>query len=256
MDKTKKIEKKEKKAKIFCKSNFIEKEAEESEENENKSKSLKKMESNLLKDTQYSSEVYSYEDSYGISSDNETEKIEKQMITNRNILNKEKIEKIEIVKIKRKRNQKGKKNKDKKRYLNHIKKDMNKIKQAFGIVNGKLNIGFDENKESNEIKINSENNITPEKKIKCEDDEDVKLLKMSNERKTIAEVNKNKNNDFIKRIKDNETFIKNNIINNEIDSKLKKNNSCIILKNKERKGIHPKLKLYNMKGAFLNKKKK
>ena len=42
------------------------------------------MESNLLKDTQYSSEVYSYEDSYGISSDNETEKIEKQMITNRN----------------------------------------------------------------------------------------------------------------------------------------------------------------------------
>ena len=161
MDKTKKIEKKEKKAKIFCKSNFIEKEAEESGENENKSKSLKKMESNLLKDTQYSSEVYSYEDSYGISSDNETEKIEKQMITNRNILNKEKIEKIEIVKIKRKRNQKGKKNKDKKRYLNHIKKDMNKIKQAFGIVNGKLNIGFDENKESNEIKINSENNITP-----------------------------------------------------------------------------------------------
>ena len=67
------------------------------------------------------------------------------------------MEKIEIVKIKRKRNQKGKKNKDKKRYLNHIKKDMNKIKQAFGIVNGKLNIGFDENKESNEIKINSEN---------------------------------------------------------------------------------------------------
>ena len=35
---------------------------------------------------------------------------------------------------------------------------MNKIKQAFGIVNGKLNICFNENIKNNEI-INNENNI-------------------------------------------------------------------------------------------------
>ena len=67
------------------------------------------------------------------------------------------------------------------------------------------------------------------------------------------------NNDFIKKIKENKNFIKNNNIiidddsetnngkmrNNKNDIGLKRNNSM----------LHPKLKLYNLKGAFLNKKK-
>ena len=129
-------------------------------------------------------------------------------------------------------------------------------------MNGKLNIGFAENKENSNLNDKNEgnsNNPTPAKKFKDEDDEDVLVLKMSNERKKIENINKKMNNDFIKRIKENENFIKNNNIiidddsetnngkmrNNKNDIGLKRNNSM----------LHPKLKLYNLKGAFLNKKK-
>ena len=95
---------------------------------------------------------------------------------------------------------------------------------------------------------------TPEKKFKDEDDEDVLLLKMSNERKNISNINKNNNLDFIKRLKENDNFIrKNNIIVNEEN---KRSKSQILRRNTEKILFHPKLKLYNMKGVFLNKKKK
>ena len=98
MDKTKIVPKK---PKIFSVKNFIEKEAEE--EIELVKKDSNKLNIVSLKDTQYSSEVNNPEDdSYGISSDNDTEKIEKQIITNRALLNKEKMEKEKSKKIKRK----------------------------------------------------------------------------------------------------------------------------------------------------------
>ena len=247
MDKVKELPKK---AKKFILKDFIEREAEEDDEVDKKDKNQLNIE--LVKDTQYSSEVNNEEDSYGISSDNDTEKIEKQIISNRMLLNKEKNAK-EKNKIKRKRKPslKKKNNKNKKRTMKYIEKNVKKIDKTLGIINGKLNICFDENRENKEININD--NKTPEKKFKDEDDEDFLLLKMSNERRNISKANKINNESFIKRMKENENFIKKN---NIIIDEGKRSKSQIIKRKSEQILLHPKLKLFNMKGAFLNKKKK
>ena len=78
MDKSAAEPHKEKKEKIFSIKNFIEKEAEE--EIELDKKGINKTNPISLKDTQHSSEENNPEDdSYGISSDNDTEKIEQQL---------------------------------------------------------------------------------------------------------------------------------------------------------------------------------
>lgn len=245
MDKAKIIPKKPKK---FSLKNYIEREAEEETDLNN---SKKKLNIEPLKDTQYSTDVNNENDSYGISSDNDTENKEKQMLLNREILNKEKISK-EKKKIKRKRKPSLEKKENKKRSLKDIKNKIKKIDETLGIINGKLNIRFDVNRENKEINIDM--NKTPEKKFKLEEDEDFLLLKMSNERKNISNLNKKNNANFIKRIKDNESFIKNNNI--IISTESKRSKSHIITRKTEKNGMHPKLKLFNMKGAFLNKKKK
>ena len=127
-------------------------------------------------------------------------------------------------------------------------------------MNGKLNIRFAENKENKNI-INDKNiDTTPEKKFKDEDDEEIDRLKLSNEKRAIENVNKKINNDFIKRLKENENFIKNkNIIISDgsgfSNEKLKRNKSDINLNRKDLLK-HPRLKLYSLKGAFLNRNKK
>ena len=101
---------------------------------------------------------------------------------------------------------------------------------------------------------------TPEKKFEDEDGEEIHKLKQSDEKRTIENVNKKINDDFIKRLKENENFIKNNNIiigdgtgfNKDI---LKRNKSDISL-NIRSIQIKRKLKLYSFKGAFLNKNKK
>ena len=250
MDKTKIAPKK---PKIFSVKNFIEKEAEEEIELVKKDSNSNKLNIVSLKDTQYSSEVNNPEDdSYGISSDNDTEKIEKQIITNRALLNKEKMEKEKSKKIKRKIKPILEKKDNKKRVMKHIENNAKKVDKVLGIINGKLNICFEENRENKDINV--DNNKTPEKKIEAKDDQDLLLIKMSNERKKISNVNKRNNESFIKRIKDNENFIKkNNII---ISEEGKRSKSLIVKKKSEEIVAHPKLKLYNLKGVFLNKKKK
>ena len=248
--------------KIFTLKNFIEKEAEE----DNITKE-EKLDSNQNKDTQYSTQINNEEDSYGISSDNDTEKIlskkkSKDFASHRLLLQKEIIEDEKIIKnqLKRKRMPKFEKKDNKRRTAEHIKNNINKIENSLGIINGKLNIGFSENKENKNVNNENDGDKTPEKKFKDEDDEEVEKLKMANERRKIENINKNINTDFIKRIKDNENFLKNNNIiiddGSEMSNKkkFKRNNSEIGI---NRKNIlsHPKLKLYNLKGAFLNKKK-
>ena len=254
MDKVAAEPHKEKKEKIFSIKNFIEKEAEE--EIELDKKGINKTNPISLKDTQHSSEENNPEDdSYGISSDNDTEKVEEQMISNRALLNQEKMKKDKFGKIKRKSVPLHEKKDNKKRKLKYIEKNSKKVDKILGIINGKLNICFEENRENKDINNINVNTIkTPEKKFKDEDDEDVLLLKMSNERKNISNANKNNNLDFIKRMKENENFIrKNNIIVNDEN---KRSKSQILRRNTEKILFHPKLKLYNMKGVFLNKKKK
>ena len=252
--------------KKFSLKKFVEKEAEEEDFMNKKEKIVLTQ----MKDTQYSSEINKDDDSYGISSEDNTEKIfqktrSKELISHRLLLQKEMEKdkrKVNNQHLKRKRIPIVEKKNNKKRAVEHAKKNINKIESSLGIVNGKLNIGFAENKENSNLNDKNEgnsNNPTPAKKFKDEDDEDVLVLKMSNERKKIENINKKMNNDFIKRIKENENFIKNNNIiidddsetnngkmrNNKNDIGLKRNNSM----------LHPKLKLYNLKGAFLNKKK-
>ena len=248
MDKEIKVIKKEK---IFAKKNFVEREAEEEDDNENKK--IKKLDSVPFKDTQYSSDLNNEEeDSYGISSENDTEKVEKQIIINILLLNKEKMEKEKKEKRKRKSLPECEKKDRKKNTLKQIEKNMNKVDRTLGIINGKLNICFDENRENKEVNIDLDINKTPEKKLKIEDDEDILLLKMSVERKNISNINKNNNKDFIKRMKDNENFLKNNNIIINDGSKRSKS----VLNNDRKNKKFPKIKLFNMKGAFLAKKKK
>ena len=242
----------EKKEKIFSIKNFIEKEAEE--EVELDKKGINKIKTVSLKDTQHSSdeENNAEEDSYGISSENNTEEAEKQIIINRTLLNKEKMEKEKIGKIKRKIRPSFDIKDNKKRKMKIIEKNSKKIDKILGIINGKINICFEENRENKDINV--DNNKTPEKKIEAKDDQDLLLIKMSNERKKISNVNKRNNESFIRRIKDNENFIrKNNII---ISEEGKRSKSLIVKKKSEEIVAHPKLKLYNLKGVFLNKKKK
>jgi hypothetical protein len=252
--------------KKFSLKKFVEKEAEE----EDIIKIKDKLVLTQIKETQDSSEINKDDDSYGISSEDNTEKIvenkrSKELISHRLLFQKEMEKdkrKTNNQHLKRKRIPIIEKKNNKKRAIDHAKKNINKIESSLGIVNGKLNIGFAENKENSNLNDKNEgnsNNPTPAKKFKDEDDEDVLVLKMSNERKKIENINKKMNNDFIKRIKENENFIKNNNIiidddsetnngkmrNNKNDIGLKRNNSM----------LHPKLKLYNLKGAFLNKKK-
>ena len=244
----------------FSLKNFVIREAEE----EN---SFKKNNSTDIqaKDTQYTSQINKEEDndSYGVPSDNETEKnTSKELATHRLILQKGiENESKEIKKnLKRKRNPKIEKKDNKKRIAENIKnnKDSDKIQPSLGIINGKLNIGFAENKENKDI--NDDRNKTPEKKVE-EEDEEIDKLKLSNERKKIENVNKKINKDFIKRMKENENFIKNNNIimadgsDAKIGNNMKRNKSDIDINKKSEFG-HKKLKLYNFKGAFLNKNKK
>ena len=244
----------------FSLKNFVIREAEE----EN---SFKKNNSTDIqaKDTQYTSQINKEEDndSYGVPSDNETEKnTSKELATHRLILQKGiENESKEIKKtLKRKRNPKMEKKDNKKRIAENIKnnKDSDKIQPSLGIINGKLNIGFAENKENKDI--NDDRNRTPEKKVE-EEDEEIDKLKLSNERKKIENVNKKINKDFIKRMKENENFIKNNNIimadgsDAKIGNNMKRNKSDIDINKKSEFG-HKKLKLYNFKGAFLNKNKK
>ena len=244
----------------FSLKNFVIREAEE----EN---SFKKNNSTDIqaKDTQYTSQINKEEDndSYGVPSDNETEKnTSKELATHRLILQKGiENESKEIKKnLKRKRNPKIEKKDNKKRIAENIKnnKDSDKIQTSLRTINGKLNIGFEENKENKDI--NDDRNRTPEKKVE-EEDEEIDKLKLSNERKKIENVNKKINKDFIKRMKENENFIKNNNIimadgsDAKIGNNMKRNKSDIDINKKSEFG-HKKLKLYNFKGAFLNKNKK
>ena len=252
--------------KKFSLKNFIIKEAEEDIPLKNKNS-----DEVPVKDTQYSSQVKKEEeDSYGIPSDNDTEKIttpkklSKELATHRVALQKEIIKEEKKVKknLKRKNIAVFEKKDNRKRIAEHIKKNIIKSQNNFGIINGKLNIGFAENKENKNI--NDENkDKTPEKKFQDEDDEEIDRLKLSNERKKIENVNKNINKDFIKRMKDNEDFLKNNniILGDGIDFSnekiLKRNKSDIGLGlNKKNPLGHNRLKLYSFKGAFLNKNKK
>ena len=244
----------------FSLKNFVIREAEE--ENPFKKNNSTEIQA---KDTQYTSQINKEEDndSYGIPSDNEIEKNTlKELATHRLILQKGiENESKEIKKtLKRKRNPKMEKKDNKKRIAENIKKDkdLDKIQTSLGIINGKLNIGFAENKENKDI--NNDRNRTPEKKVE-EDDEEIDKLKLSNERKKIENVNKKINKDFIKRMKENENFIKNNNIimadgsDAKIGNNMKRNKSDIDINKKSEFG-HKKLKLYNFKGAFLNKNKK
>ena len=244
----------------FSLKNFVIREAEE--ENPFKKNNSTEIQA---KDTQYTSQINKEEDndSYGVPSDNETEKnTSKELATHRLILQKGiENESKEIKKnLKRKRNPKIEKKDNKKRIAENIKnnKDSDKIQPSLGIINGKLNIGFAENKENKDI--NDDRNRTPEKKVE-EEDEEIDKLKLSNERKKIENVNKKINKDFIKRMKENENFIKNNNIimadgsDAKIGNNMKRNKSDIDINKKSEFG-HKKLKLYNFKGAFLNKNKK
>ena len=244
----------------FSLKNFVIREAEE--ENPFKKNNSTEIQA---KDTQYTSQINKEEDndSYGIPSDNEIEKnTSKELAAHRLILQKGiENESKEIKKtLKRKRNPKMEKKDNKKRIAENIKKDkdLDKIQTSLGIINGKLNIGFAENKENKDI--NDDRNRTPEKKVE-EDDEEIDKLKLSNERKKIENVNKKINKDFIKRMKENENFIKNNNIimadgsDAKIGNNMKRNKSDIDINKKSEFG-HKKLKLYNFKGAFLNKNKK
>ena len=244
----------------FSLKNFIIREAEE--ENPFKKNNSTEIQA---KDTQYTSQINKEEDndSYGVPSDNEIDKnTSKELATHRLILQKGiENESKEIRKnLKRKRNPKIEKKDNKKRIAENIKKnkDLDKIQTSLGIINGKLNIGFAENKENKDI--NDDRNRTPEKKVE-EDDEEIDKLKLSNERKKIENVNKKINKDFIKRMKENENFIKNNNIimadgsDAKIWNNMKRNKSDIDINKKSEFG-HKKLKLYNFKGAFLYKNKK
>ena len=244
----------------FSLKNFIIREAEE--ENPFKKNNSTEIQA---KDTQYTSQINKEEDndSYGVPSDNEIDKnTSKELATHRLILQKGiENESKEIRKnLKRKRNPKIEKKDNKKRIAENIKKnkDLDKIQTSLGIINGKLNIGFAENKENKDI--NDDRNRTPEKKVE-EDDEEIDKLKLSNERKKIENVNKKINKDFIKRMKENENFIKNNNIimadgsDAKIGNNMKRNKSDIDINKKSEFG-HKKLKLYNFKGAFLYKNKK
>ena len=183
----------------FSLKNFVIREAEE----EN---SFKKNNSTDIqaKDTQYTSQINKEEDndSYGVPSDNETEKnTSKELATHRLILQKGiENESKEIKKnLKRKRNPKIEKKDNKKRIAENIKnnKDSDKIQPSLGIINGKLNIGFAENKENKDI--NDDRNRTPEKKVE-EEDEEIDKLKLSNERKKSENENKKMNKGYIKRM--------------------------------------------------------
>ena len=223
------------------------------------------------KDTQYTSQINKEEDSYGVPSDNDTEKnitpkkLSHELETHRSILQKELIleeEKNKKKNLKRKHIPVFEKKDNRKRIETNIRKNIIRSKNL-GIINGKLNIGFAENKENKNVNDENNREKTPIKKFQDEDDEEIDRLKLSNERKNIENVNKNINKDFIKRMKDNEDFLKNNniILGDGIDfnkeKKMKRNKSEVGLGLDKKNGLgHNRLKLYCFKGAFLNKNRK
>ena len=118
--------------------------------------------------------------------------------------------------------------------MNKVKNDIDNV---LGIINGKLNISFTPNKfvdVNNEIEPKNQQNDNNNK-------HEMDKLKLLDEENKIKLFSKNKiNDDFIQRIKDNNKFIKNNIIlKDNLDVSIKKNHS---------------LKLYKLKGDYLNKK--
>ena len=129
--------------------------------------------------------------------------------------------KAKISKLKTKNNRK--------RIIEHIKKNIYKLKDIFSIMDGELDIIPEE---------------TDFKKFDIDTDE----IKLKEEEIEIAKFSKKNNEDFIKRIKENNNFIKkNNIIINDEVKEEKKDNS-------KQKQSSYKLKLYQFKGLYLNKK--
>jgi len=120
------------------------------------------------------------------------------------------------------------------RVKNHISKNIKKIDNILGIINGKLNISF---KTHNTVFNNNGNEIYDKQ---SDDDKELERLKNINEYNKIKQFTRNNNKDFIKRIKDNNSFIKNNNIiladNNNIEKKKNFN-----------------LKIYQLKGCYLKK---
>jgi len=249
-------------AQKFDLKNFIEKEAEEK-------KIIGKINSETLecKDTQFTDEINKDNDSYGIPSDNNTENnspsIASKEIENHRVILAKNINKDEekiVQKIKRKRVVNNDKKDNMKKIVEHAKKTIQKIESSLEVLNWKLNIGFKENQENKDSNDNKPNDLekTPEKKFKDEDDEEFNKLQLSNERRKIKKINEKNNIEFIKRLKDNKDFIKDNNITisdgNGIGKDNKRNHSYI--GNKKNNLVSHRLKLYSFNGDFLKNKKK
>lgn len=250
--------------KKFKKIKFIEKEAIEDETIEK----IDKLEMNINIDSQISSNTNKDNNSYGIPSENNSEEIlkskeKKELITHRILFKKEneKEQKISNNKhLKRKRIPKFDKTNKKKRVYQKVNKNYKKVDEYLGIVNGRLNICFPENKPTSNTTENlTDNNINInlENKLKESNYGEVKLLEMLDEKKKIENLSKNMNKDFINRIKENEKFIKNNIIdlNNEFNNGKIETNNKINNHKRNNSLLKPKLKLYKMQGDFLKNNK-
>jgi len=130
----------------------------------------------------------------------------------------------------------------KKRLKKHINKNIEKIDNSVRFINRKLNISFNNNNNNNNnnnINLNNNGNEIEEKHL--DDVQELESLKNIYEYNKIKDFAKNNNIEFIQRIKDNNSFLANNniILSDKYNNEKKKNHN---------------LKLYQLKGCYLNKK--
>lgn len=116
---------------------------------------------------------------------------------------------------------------EREKFIQHQKKlkDLSKLEIPVGIIDRKLNIGFSKSRKNKEelLKSNNVNEIQENEKyinITRTPDEELEKIKLSNEKKKIKDLEKDDNQDFIGRVKENKIFLKNlNLLTIDSDKK-------------------------------------
>ena len=108
-----------------------------------------------------------------------------KIITNRIILSKEKLEKEKNIKIKRKISLFFKKKNNEKKVIKQALKRYKKINEEINIIDKKVNICFEENKEEYKKILNNNINISSDKDDTNNEDDILTSLKITEEKKII-----------------------------------------------------------------------
>lgn len=213
--------------KKFRKENFIETEAEEEKIIPSQNPKTAKTEE-TTNETQKN--IDNDKDSYGTDLKEENINENSKSLYIHRMLNQQESIKSELIiekNLKRKRMPLIEKKNIKKKLKEHFEKKSGAIEKIAGIINGKLNIGFQENQKDKKELLDKEEPKTDEDSNYKEYNRSLDEMKFNYEKKQVKEINKKNSEEFLKRVNENKKLMEKIIIPDEglMPNKFKKSNN-------------------------------